>query len=209
MKDYKFIAIEGNIGAGKTTLARSLARRYNGNLILEKFRSNPFLTLFYEQPEKFNFQVETTFLLDRFRQLYRYRFHADKVTFSDYFFSKCIVFSGITLKGEDYKTFNHVYQKFKSLLPVPDLYVYLHSSSTLLLKNINKRRRPFEQNIQRSYLEKIEKMYLEHLNRETEQRTLIINTNDKNFVNKPEIFQNLTTIIFNHIYKKGITQIEL
>ena len=206
---YNYIAIEGNIGAGKTTLARRLANQFKGNLVLEKFQSNPFLTLFYENPEKYSFQVETSFLIDRFRQLYFSLQNLDRLTISDYYFSKCLIFSKITLKDKDYRIYEHIYHKYQSVLPVPDLYVYLHSGVDRLIKNIHKRGRNYEQNIQKTYLEKIEHAYFEYFDRKTDQRILIININAKNFVNNPENYVNLSEIILNHAYKKGITRVDL
>ena len=209
MMNYNYIAIEGNIGAGKTTLARRIAEQFKGNLILEKFHTNPFLSLFYEKPEKYSFQVETSFLIDRFQQLFFNPPETGKLTVSDYFFTKCLVFSKINLPGEDYRIFEHIFNKYYQLLPQPDLYVYLHSGVDRLIKNIQKRGRVYEQKIERSYLEKIENAYFEYLSNETSNRILIININDKNFVNTVENYKKLIEVIFNPFYKKGITRIDL
>ena len=155
---YNHIAIEGNIGSGKTTLARMLAADYNVRLILEKFADNPFLPKFYKEPEKNAFPLELFFMAERYHQLKSNKeqdlFQPQKI--SDYFFVKSKLFAQNNLKDDERQLFNRFFEIIFSSLPSPDLVVYLYSSIERLRKNIIKRGRDFEQDISDKYLENIQ-----------------------------------------------------
>ena len=147
---YHFISIDGNIGSGKTTLARLLAKKLNARLILENAAENPFLPTFYENPQKEGFPLELFFLAERFKQL-KERMKANdlfqQITVSDYYFGKCLLFAKINLSDEEFRLFQKFYEMLLPQLQAPDLLIYLHAPVQVLKKNIEKRNRIFEKNI--------------------------------------------------------------
>lgn len=157
----QFLVIEGNIGAGKTTLSRKFAEEFNAKFILEQFADNPFLPKFYKDQERYSFPLELSFLADRYRQIKKEvltldLFHTFLV--ADYFFAKSSIFAQNTLKADEYHLFKQIFDIISESMPEPDLYVYLHANTDKLLKNIKNRGRNFEQNIEASYLKKIKKV---------------------------------------------------
>lgn len=193
-----FIAIEGNIGAGKTTLAKMLAEHWNGRLLLEEFAENPFLPKFYEQPERHAFSVELYFLADRFHQLQRNLGNASlfhEVTVSDYYIAKSLIFSGATLQDDEYELFKRLFDIMFASAPKPDLVVYLYMDVDRLLSNIQKRGRSYEQEIEASYLEKIQQRYLQFIRQQPDMTTLIVDVNAMDFVENPKDFNILLEII--------------
>ncbi len=149
---YNYVVIEGNIGAGKTTLATRIAEQFNARLILEQFADNPFLPKFYQDPEKYSFPLELSFLASRYKQLNDELGSQDifkAFTVADYYFMKSLVFAASTLKGDEYNLYRQIFYIIYSSLPKPDIYVYLHISAERLLKNISNRGREYEKSITR------------------------------------------------------------
>jgi deoxyguanosine kinase len=156
---YNYVVIEGNIGAGKTTLAGKIADQFNARLILERFADNPFLPKFYKDPDKYSFPLELSFLADRYRQLKEELVVQDlfkTFTVADYYFMKSLVFAASTLTGDEYNLYRQIFYIIYGSLPKPDIYVYLHLNPEKLLKNIEKRGRNYESSISKEYLKKIE-----------------------------------------------------
>jgi len=198
MTGHKYIAIEGNIGAGKTSLSTMLAKDIGAKLILEEFADNTFLPKFYEQPERYAFPVELSFLSERFSQLKRELNTSDLFTpviVSDYFISKCQIFAKNNLNKDEYDLFLKMFEIVESSCPKPDLLVYLYLDVADLKQNIRKRGRAYEQNITEEYLENIQKQYLEFIRQHEHLRVLIIHTRGLDFVNRMEDYQLLKRLI--------------
>lgn len=185
---YNYIVIEGNIGAGKTSFASLLAEEYNARLILEQFEENSFLPKFYDDPARYAFPLELSFLADRYQQL-KSQFNATDMfktfTVADYFIFKSLIFASKNLESLEFGLYSKLFAIVSSVVPRPDLIVYLYLNLENLKKNIEKRGRPYEQNIQFEYLEKIQKGYLEFLRQQTDLRVLVIDTNGLDFVGRP------------------------
>lgn len=186
---YNYIAVEGNIGAGKTSLATKIAQDFNAKLILERFADNPFLPKFYEDANRYAFPLEMSFLADRYQQISDDLSQLDlfkHFIVSDYYVIKSLIFSKITLKGDEFtlyrKLFNLMYKDIKK----PELYVYLYQNTERLQENIKQRGREYEQNIENDYLEHINSGYLEFLKTQTDLNVKIIDIADKDFVNQRE-----------------------
>jgi len=184
---YNYIVIEGNIGAGKTSFATLMAEEFNARLILEQFEENSFLPKFYEDPARYAFPLELSFLADRYQQL-KSLFTASDIfksfTVADYFIFKSLIFASKNLEPLEFGLYSKLFSIVSSVVPKPDMIVYLYLSLENLRKNIEKRGRPYEQNIQFEYLEKIQKGYLEFLRRQPELRVLVIDTNGLDFVGR-------------------------
>lgn len=184
--NYPYLVIEGNIGAGKTSLARILANKFNTSLVLESFAENTFLPQFYEQPERFAFPLEMSFLAERFQQIKQEQEAAslsEKNLIGDYIFEKSLLFAGVTLNEAEFELFKRFYALINPGLKQPDLILYLHKSTDALLKNISKRGRDYEKSIPEEYLQKISDAYLKYLNNISNQRVIIINSDKIDFVN--------------------------
>ena len=184
----KYVAIEGNIGAGKTSLAQILARDFNGKLILERFAENPFLPQFYKDPERYAFPLEMSFLADRFQQLAeksaQYDLFSDLII-TDYDRYKSLIFAKITLTPSEFDLYQKFFHQMHRELPRPKVYIYLAQSTDRLLDNIKNRGRSYEQSIDAAYLNKIHSGYLTHLNSKTHQGHVIrIDLTDLDFVNR-------------------------
>ncbi|MBO3097156.1 2-amino-4-hydroxy-6-hydroxymethyldihydropteridine diphosphokinase [Gelidibacter pelagius] len=183
--DFNYIAIEGNIGAGKTSLANEIANDFNGKLILERFADNPFLPKFYEEPLRYAFTLEMSFLADRYQQISDDLSQLDlfkDFMVSDYDIYKSLIFSKITLPEDEFRLYRKLFYLMYRDIAKPDLYVYLYQNTTRLQENIKKRGREYEQNIQNDYLEKINTGYLEFLKNQTELNVKIIDISDRDFV---------------------------
>ena len=184
---YNYIVIEGNIGAGKTSFATLLAEECNARLILEQFEENSFLPKFYEDPARYAFPLELSFLADRYQQL-KAQFNASDMfktfTVADYFIFKSLIFASKNLEQLEFGLYSKLFAIVSSVVPKPDMIVYLYLSLENLKKNIEKRGRPYEQNIQFDYLEKIQTGYLEFLRQQTDLRVLVIDTNGLDFVSR-------------------------
>ena len=163
MSAYPYIAIEGTIGAGKTSLSKRLTADWDARLILEEFADNPFLPKFYEQPDRYAFPLELSFLSERFAQLKKEMQHIDMFAphvVADYMIHKCQIFAQNNLQPDEYELFLKVFQMVEPNLPKPDLLVYLYLPVEQLLKNIHQRGRAYEQKISAEYLDNIQKQYL-------------------------------------------------
>ena len=203
---YDYIVVEGNIGSGKTSLATRLSEQFNTRLILERFAENPFLPLFYEQPVRYAFPLELSFLADRYHQLKEElspRELFQQQTVSDYILSKSLIFANITLKNDENLLYQRLFQIINPHLPKPDLLVYLHKDVSLLKKNIQLRGRSYEQNIEEDYLKKLEEGYWEYFKLFSSNRILLIDTNNIDFVNKEEDYKRVLDLI-QADYESGI-----
>lgn len=183
--DFNYIAIEGNIGAGKTSLANQISHDFNGKLILERFADNPFLPKFYDEPQRYAFTLEMSFLADRYQQISDDLSQLDlfkDFMVSDYDVYKSLIFSKITLPEDEFRLYRKLFYLMYKDIAKPDLYVYLYQNTDRLQENIKKRGRDYEQNIQNDYLEKINTGYLEFLKNQTELNVKIIDISDRDFV---------------------------
>lgn len=208
---YNYIAIEGNIGAGKTTLAGKIADRFNGKLILEQFEDNPFLAKFYENQEKYAFPLELSFLAERYQQLRRELASQElfsSFTISDYFLNKSLIFARKTLNDDEYQLFLTLFNIMNANLPRPDLLVHLFVSVRKLQQNIRTRGRDYEQRIPDQYLEKIQESYLNYLKQQPQLRVLLLDINELDFVAYPEHFRLIVDAI-DQDYPRGLTRIHL
>jgi len=181
---YHFITIEGNIGAGKTTLAHLLARHYNARLILEQFADNPFLPKFYENPAQYAFPLELFFMAERYKQLKELVYTGDlfqSFTVSDYLFTKCLLFARVNLPEQEYKLYQGLFEIMYSQLVQPDILIYLHAPVTKLQSNIRKRNRSYEQAIPDEYLLNIQETYTQYI-RQHNIRTLFIDVSNADFL---------------------------
>jgi deoxyadenosine/deoxycytidine kinase len=206
---YQFIAIEGNIGAGKTSLAKKIAKTYNAKLILEQFEDNSFLPKFYKDPDRYAFPLELSFLAERYQQLKETLGVRDlfkDFTVSDYFINKSLIFSRKTLIQDEFKLYSKLFDIMNQSIVKPELLVYLYADVEHLQKNISQRGREYEQEIKDDYLEQIQESYFDFIKHQTDMKILIINTNDLDFVNKDEDFELISSIIFKE-YKVGIHRI--
>lgn len=195
---YNYIAIEGNIGAGKTTLATRLSEEFNARLILERFEDNSFLPKFYEQPDIYAFPLEMSFLADRYQQL-KEKLAMQELfttfTISDYFIDKSLIFAKNNLKADEFNLYSRLFQIISTFLPRPDLLVYLYLDIPRLKENINKRGREYERLIQDDYLEKIQAGYLNHFRSLNGLRILIIDTNKVDFMENEQDYQAFLEVI--------------
>ncbi len=184
---HRYITVEGNIGAGKTTLSTKLSKDLNGHLVLEQFADNPFLPLFYKEPERYAFPLEMFFMAERYQQLQdtlQGNLFSDTII-SDYLFAKSIIFAQTTLNHDEIELYLRIFRLIYAQLPQPDIILYLHCSVPKLLDNIKKRGRPYEQDIKADYLEKIEKAYFGYFKQvRKEQKILIVPCDGLDFVNK-------------------------
>ncbi|MFZ1693568.1 MAG: deoxynucleoside kinase [Flavobacteriales bacterium] len=173
---YSYIAIEGLIGAGKTTLARRLAERWNGRLVLEEFDDNPFLPRFYKEPDRYAFSVELSFLAQRYHQLKRVTEQElfSPVTVADYSIGKSLVFANATLPPDEHALFRDLYQIMYADLPQPQLIVYLHLGIDRVRERIRQRGRGYEQAIGAEYLMRLQERYMDHLMKASNTRALIV-----------------------------------
>jgi deoxyguanosine kinase len=175
--NYHFIAIEGNIGAGKTTLAHLLSKHLNARLVLEEFADNPFLAKFYENPQQYAFPLELFFMAERYKQLKELIHTKDlfqSVTVSDYLFTKCLLFAKVNLSDEEYDI-------IRPQLIEPDILIYLHVPVHKLQQNIRKRNRAYEQNIPDDYLFRIQDTYTHYI-RQHNMKTIFIDASNADFL---------------------------
>lgn len=194
IEKYNYIAIEGNIGAGKTSLAKMMSDEFNAKIILERFADNAFLPKFYEDKERFAFPLEMSFLADRYQQLSDDLAQLDlfkNLIVSDYYIFKSLIFAQITLQKEEYMLYRRMFDIMYKEITKPDLYVYLYQNTARLLKNIKKRGRDYEQNIEETYLQKIHDGYKNFINTQQELNVLVIDVSEIDFVNEPNDYQSI------------------
>lgn len=195
---YNYIAIEGNIGAGKTSLANLLSNEFNAKPVLERFADNPFLPKFYEDNERYAFPLEMSFLADRYQQLTDDLAQYDlfkNFIISDYYIFKSLIFAQVTLPKEEYLLYRKMFDLMYKEITKPDLYIYLFQNTERLLENIKKRGRDYEQSIETSYLKKIHNGYKNFINTEKSLNPLIIDVSEIDFVNKPEDYKYIVNKI--------------
>ncbi|MDT0675619.1 2-amino-4-hydroxy-6-hydroxymethyldihydropteridine diphosphokinase [Autumnicola musiva] len=193
-KNCSYIAVEGNIGAGKTSFSTMVSQDFNAKLILERFKDNPFLPKFYENKERYAFPLEMSFLADRYQQLSddlaQYDLFKDFVI-SDYDVFKSLIFANITLQEDEYLLYHKLFHLMYKELVKPELYIYLYQNTGRLLENIKKRGREYEQNIQAEYLMEINQSYLNFIKSQTGMKVQIIDISDKDFVNNRKDYLQL------------------
>lgn len=207
---YKYICIEGNIGAGKTSFCNLIKTEYNCKLILEEFADNPFLPLFYENPERYAFTVELFFMTERYKQLQKeltldlfYDF-----TIADYSFIKTLLFARQNLSQEEFRLFQKMFSVLNQTFPSPDLYIYFHRSPSILQKNISKRGRQYESNISDRYLQNVQNSYFEYFRNILTFPILIIDLDELDFVKHPDHYSEIKSLMMR-TYQPGVHRISL
>lgn len=204
MLKYHFITIEGNIGAGKTTLSHLLARHYNARLILEQFADNPFLPKFYENPAQYAFPLELFFMAERYKQLKEFVQTNDlfqTVTISDYLFTKCLLFARVNLPEQEYKLYQKLFEIMSAQLVQPELLIYLHAPVAKLQSNIRKRNRSYEQAIPDEYLLNIQETYTQYI-RQHNIRTIFIDVSNADFLGNKAHLQKVLDALENDYDEK-------
>ena len=201
LNHFNYIAIEGNIGAGKTTLTNKLAEDFNAKTVLERFADNPFLPKFYEDQNRYAFPLEMSFLADRYQQisddLAQFDLFKDFIV-ADYHIFKSLIFAKVTLAEDEFRLYKTMFDIIYKEMPKPDLYIYLYQSTERLLVNIKERGRPYEQEIPAEYLEKINIGYLDYIKSQQNLNVLIIDITDRDFHNNQEDY----IFILNEIQNK-------
>jgi deoxyadenosine/deoxycytidine kinase len=200
LASLKYIAIEGVIGAGKTTLADMLSKEIGAKLILEEFESNPFLEDFYQDPVRYAFQAQTFFLLNRFQQQQRLMqadiFHQKIV--SDYIFEKDRIFATLNLNEKEMVLYDAMAKIMEREIVVPDLVIYLQASTAHLIENIRKRNRPYETNISEEYIRELNELYNRYFFNYNKAPLLVIKTDEINFKESKEDFKDILVEINHH-----------
>ena len=189
LEQFNYVAFEGNIGAGKTTLAMKIAEDFNAKTVLERFADNPFLPKFYKDQHRYAFPLEMSFLADRYQQLSddlaQFDLFKDFIV-ADYHIFKSLIFAKITLAEDEYRLYRNLFDIIYREMPKPDLYIYLYQNSERLLQNIKKRGRSYEQKIPAEYLDKINNGYLDYIKSQTELNVLTIDVSNRDFVKNQE-----------------------
>lgn len=188
---YNFITIEGNIGAGKTTLAHLLSKHFNARLILEEFAENPFLPKFYENKEQYAFPLELFFMAERYKQLKEFLQSKDlfqQITLSDYLFTKCLLFAKVNLPEQEFLLYQKLFDIINPQLIQPDLLIYLHAPISKLKENIKKRNRSYEQSIGSEYLFSLQEIYSSYI-RQHQVKTLFVDVSNADFLGNEKHLQ--------------------
>lgn len=205
LEQFNYVVFEGNIGAGKTTLATKIAEDFNAKTVFERFADNPFLPKFYKDQNRYAFPLEMSFLADRYKQLSddlsQFDLFKDFVV-ADYHIFKSLIFAKITLAEDEYRLYSNLFHIIYKEMPKPDLYVYLYQNSERLLQNIKKRGRSYEQEIEADYLDKINSGYLDYIKSQTDLNILIIDVSDRDFVKNHEDYLFILSEIQNKINPK-------
>jgi len=206
----QYLVIEGNIGAGKTTLTKMLANDLNARVVLEQFADNPFLPKFYNDPQRYSFPLELSFLAERYKQLNAELragslFHP--LLIADYFFMKSLIFAQNTLAKDEFNLYRQIFEIIYNSIPKPDLYVYLHVPVERLMSNIRKRGREYEQSITPGYLETIQQGYFEFFKQHPDYSFLIIDISGLDFVENQLDYSRIKSAIFDQSYNKGVQRI--
>lgn len=207
---YPFIAVEGNIGSGKTTFCQMLAEQFQCRLILEQFSDNPFLAKFYEQPERHAFSLELFFMAERYQQLGALsggNLFSNQMV-ADYFLMKSKLFAQNNLKADELLLFNRLSDIALQHLPKPDLIVYLHSDVSRLQQNIRKRGREYEQNISDQYLAQIEERYFHYFKQQSDYPVLIIDVTKVDFIQSSMVYHQLVGLL-EKTYSIGVHRTSL
>lgn len=189
LENFNYIAVEGNIGAGKTTLVSKIAEDFNAKTVLERFADNPFLPKFYKDQNRYAFPLEMSFLADRYQQisddLAQFDLFKDFIV-ADYHIFKSLIFAKVTLAEDEYRLYKTLFDIIYKEMPKPDLYIYLYQNTDRLLQNIKRRGRSYEQEIPASYLEKINNGYLDYIKTQKDLNVLIIDVSERDFVKNQE-----------------------
>ncbi len=197
---YQFITVEGNIGAGKTTLANLLSKHYNARIILEEFADNPFLAKFYENPGQYAFPLELFFMAERFKQqkeLLQQKDMFQTLTISDYLFTKCLLFAKVTLPDDEFRLYQRLFEIINQQVSKPDILIYLHAPVIKLQANIKKRNRSYEQNIPDDYLFNLQETYTHYI-KQHNIKTLFVDASNADFIGNEKHLQ----IIFDALEKE-------
>ncbi|WP_421807951.1 2-amino-4-hydroxy-6-hydroxymethyldihydropteridine diphosphokinase [Flagellimonas sp.] len=198
----QLIAIEGNIGAGKTTLSKMISDDFNAKLVLERFADNPFLPKFYEDQARYAFPLEMSFLADRYQQFMDDTSQFDlfkNFMVSDYDIFKSLIFAKVTLQKEEFNLYRKVFSFMYKEVKKPEIYLYLYQNTERLLANIKKRGRDYEQNIAPEYLEKINRGYLDFIKSNPTQNSIILDVGELDFVSHPEDYEFIIQKLEDHI----------
>ena len=182
--NYHFITIEGNIGAGKTTLAHILAKHFDARLIVEQFADNPFLPKFYENPQQYAFPLELFFMAERYKQMKEVVHTNDlfqHITISDYLFTKCLLFARVNLPDTEFRLYQKLFDIIYPQLVKPDILIYLHAPVNRLQRNIKNRNRPYEQSIGDEYLFQIQETYTNYI-RQHNIKTIFVDVSNADFL---------------------------
>lgn len=185
---YNFVTIEGNIGAGKTTLAHLLSKHFNARLILEEFADNPFLPKFYENPGQYAFPLELFFMAERYKQLKDLLQTKDmfqNITISDYLFTKCLLFAKVNLPDEEFRLYQKLFEIINPQIIQPDIVIYLHTPVKKLQENIKKRNRDYEQSIPNDYLFTLQETYTQYI-KQHNIKTLYVDASNADFLGNDE-----------------------
>jgi deoxyguanosine kinase len=189
--NYHFITIEGNIGAGKTTLAQLLSKHYNARLILEEFADNPFLPKFYENQKQYAFPLELFFMAERYKQLKDLLHTQDlfkTVTISDYLFTKCLLFAKVNLPADEFRLYQTLFDIIHQHLVKPEILIYLHAPISKLQQNIKTRNRSYEQGISDDYLFSIQETYTQYI-KQHNIKTLFVDASNADFIGNEKHLQ--------------------
>ena len=207
---YKFICIEGNIGAGKTSLAQRISADFNARLVLEEFANNPFLPKFYKEPSKYAFPLELFFMAERYKQIKAINEQElfTEFTVSDYYFVKSRLFAQNNLSADELQLFYRLFDIMLSSLPKPDLLIYLYADIPTLQKNIKKRARTYEQDISDEYLLNIQEKYLDFFRKQNDFPVLILDISNADFVQNKSEYQKITNALKKE-YLEGIHRLSL
>lgn len=201
---YNFVTIEGNIGAGKTTLAHLLSKHYNSRLILEEFAENPFLPKFYESPEQYAFPLELFFMAERYKQLKDLLQTKDmfqQVTISDYLFTKCLLFAKVNLPDEEFRLYQKLFEIINPQIIQPDILIYLHTPVIKLQENIKKRNRQYELSIPNDYLFSLQETYTQYI-KQHNIKTLFVDASNADFLGNEKHLKIITDAL-NKEYENG------
>ena len=193
-----FMAIEGTIGVGKTTLSKKIAADFNAKLVLERFADNPFLPKFYEDQSRFAFPLEMSFLADRYQQFTEDTSQFDlfkNFMVSDYDIFKSLIFAGITLQKDEFELYRKLFTFMYKEVKKPDIYVYLYQNTDRLLENIQRRGRAYEKTISKGYLDQINRGYLDYIKSHPQQNSLILNLEHLDFVQHPSDYETVLSAI--------------
>ena len=201
---YNFVTIEGNIGAGKTTLAHLLSKHYNAKLILEEFAENPFLPKFYESPEQYAFPLELFFMAERYKQqkeLLQTKDMFQQITISDYIFTKCLLFAKVNLPEEEFRLYQKLFNIINPQIIQPEILIYLHTPVNKLQENIKKRNRKYEQSIPNDYLFSLQETYTQYI-KQHNIKTLFVDASNADFLEN-EMHLKVITDALDKEYENG------
>lgn len=208
---YNYIAVEGNIGSGKTTFCQMVAKEYNCKLVLEEFDDNPFLPYFYKDPERFAFTVELFFMTERYKQLQKSLLIRDMFidfTIADYAFIKTLLFARQNLPEDEYKLFQKMFSPLNQSFPQPELLVYFHRDVKILQENIAKRGRTYESGITDEYLTKVQNSYFEYFRNILSYPILIVDLNTIDFEDNVRNYKEVKHLLSKK-YNPGVHRVSL